>query len=162
MDRLDHLLAESAAEDQLTWDQSKNLRITFVRGRKQSCNTLGIRIRSNLSFGEHIRRRTAKATSVLKTMTRLGSNNGGMSLNAMRALYTGAYHGTSYDELLAISHIEPLGIKLDDISVSWAARSLRTGDPQWQDGSISVPPTQSLEVPVHLSVVSWSCACGGT
>jgi len=42
---------------------------------------------------------------------------------------TGAYHGSRHEKLLAIAHIEPLETKLDDISVAWAARILRTGDP---------------------------------
>jgi len=41
---------------------------------------------------------------------------------------TGAYHGSSHEKLEAISHIEPLQSKLNDISACWAARSLRTGD----------------------------------
>jgi len=41
---------------------------------------------------------------------------------------TGGYHGSSHEKLLAIAHIEPLEVILDDISVRWAARATRTGN----------------------------------
>ena len=41
---------------------------------------------------------------------------------------TGAYHGASHQELGWIAAVEPLQSRLDHISISWAARSLRTGD----------------------------------
>ena len=41
---------------------------------------------------------------------------------------TGAYYGSSSEKLLAIAGIEPLQAKLNDISNTWAARVLRTGD----------------------------------
>ena len=42
---------------------------------------------------------------------------------------TGAYQRRSNEGVLAIAHMRPRGIKLDDISISWAARGLRTGNP---------------------------------
>ena len=42
---------------------------------------------------------------------------------------TGVYYGSSHKKLLRIAHID-LEVKLDDLSVSWAARSLRAGEPQ--------------------------------
>ena len=42
----------------------------------------------------------------------------------------GGYHGSSKLKLGYIAGVEPLQVKLDDLSASWAARSLRTGDNQ--------------------------------
>ena len=62
------------------------------RHKLEACTTRGIHIRSDLSFREHIRRRTAKAIKLLNVMRRLGNSNGRMSPKAMRALYTDAIH----------------------------------------------------------------------
>ena len=40
----------------------------------------------------------------------------------------GGYHGSSHEKLAAIIHMDPLETKREDISIAWAARSLRTGD----------------------------------
>ena len=174
-----------AAKLHLMWDPAKNTQITFTLNKKPitSCNTLGIHLRSDLSFREHIRRRTAKETTLLKVMTRLGNSNGCMSPRALRALYTGAirpiftwgselwnrpkrveyqalrkitgaYHGSSHETLLAISHIEPLQTKLDDITACWAARSLRTGDPHLRQ-ILDTPP------PNDPTITCWHDGRGG-
>jgi len=41
---------------------------------------------------------------------------------------SGAYHGSSHDKLSAICGVEPLQVKLDDTSISWAASVTRTRD----------------------------------
>ena len=88
--QLQEILEETAAGDQLTWDQTKNSVVSFNHSRRESCNTLGIHIRSDLSLRENINRRTEKAAKLFQVMARLGNSNGGMSPKAMRALYTGA------------------------------------------------------------------------
>ena len=50
-----------------------------------------------------------------------------LEYQALRKI-TGAYHGSSHGDLAYIAAIEPLERKLDDHSVSWFARSVRTGD----------------------------------
>ena len=42
---------------------------------------------------------------------------------------TGAYNGSSQVKLGRIAQVEPLEDKLDDQLISWAARSIRSGDP---------------------------------
>lgn len=51
-----------------------------------------------------------------------------------------AYHGASQPKLGWIAGVEPLQIKLDDISVSWAARAVRTGDPHIRAMLSQKPP----------------------
>jgi len=51
-----------------------------------------------------------------------------LEYQALRKI-TGSYHGASHDKLGWIAAVEPLQARLDHISILWAARSLRTGDP---------------------------------
>jgi len=58
---------------------------------------------------------------------------------------TGAYHGSSHNKLLGLAHIEPLETKLDDLSASWAARSLRTGDTHIRR-TLDLPPPPTKHI----------------
>jgi len=62
-------------------------------------------------------------------------NLGGMRRLEYQALrkISGAYHGASHEKLGFITAVEPLQCRLDHISILWAARSLRTGDPHIRD-----------------------------
>jgi len=51
-----------------------------------------------------------------------------MKYKALRKI-TVAYHGSNKAKLGYIAGVEPLQAKLDDLSTSWAARSLHSGDP---------------------------------
>jgi len=57
-------------------------------------------------------------------MPRLTSQKAGVALRKI----TGGYHGSNKAKLEFIAGVEPLQIFLDDLSATWAARSLRTGD----------------------------------
>ncbi|KAF8431499.1 hypothetical protein BGX38DRAFT_1334265 [Terfezia claveryi] len=83
-------LDSAAGGDELTWDPEKESRVDFHKKAISSCTTLGIHVRSNLSWDEHIKRRTRKAAQLLHVLTRLGNSNGGMSPLVLRSLYTGA------------------------------------------------------------------------
>ncbi|KAF8434017.1 hypothetical protein BGX38DRAFT_1275823 [Terfezia claveryi] len=52
-----------------------------------------------------------------------------LEYNALRKI-TGGYHGSSHEALGYIANAEPLQDKLNDISRSWAARAVRTGNSQ--------------------------------
>lgn len=60
----------------------------------------------------------------------------------------GAYHGSYHTKLLNTAHIEPLEVKLDDVSISWAAKEVLTNHPasnhaqgtsSWHHGSPPPP-----------------------
>ena len=77
-------------------------------------------------------------TGAIRTIFKCGWNCLGIehALESMKRVeyqalrkITGAYHGSSHERAPNITHTEPLEIKLDDMSISWEARSLRTGDP---------------------------------
>ena len=78
---------------------------------------------------------------------------------------TGGYHGSNHLKLAAIAAVEPLERKLDNISVAWFARSIRTGDRhirefleaptapnfhRWDDGKdlYSRDPATDLDSPI--------------
>jgi len=50
-----------------------------------------------------------------------------LEYQALRKI-TGGYHGSSKAKVDFIAAVEPLQVILDDLSASWAARSLRAGD----------------------------------
>ncbi|KAF8422185.1 hypothetical protein EV426DRAFT_706332 [Tirmania nivea] len=52
-----------------------------------------------------------------------------LEYKALRKI-TGGYHGSSKEKLALIANIEPLKDKLDDMSRTWAARAVQTGDKQ--------------------------------
>jgi len=87
----DGIWEQVAAEDHLRWDASKERSVTFSPHRPiLSAVTLGNSINSRLNFQPHIDSRARKAVQFSGAMARLGNSNGGMSPEALRALYTGS------------------------------------------------------------------------
>jgi len=83
------------------------------------------------------------------------TNISGMERIECQALknITAGYHGSSKQKLGFIAAVEPLHIKFDDLSASWAARSPRTGDPTTRklaDAPPSPGCTSWHDATVHL------------
>ena len=68
-----------------------------------------------------------------------------LEYQALRKI-TSRYHRSSMEKLGYIAGVEPLQAKLDDISTSWAARSLRTGDARIR---------AAVATPVSPSCTAW-------
>jgi len=79
-----------------------------------------------------------------------------LEYQALRKI-TGAYHGSSHQALGLIANVEPIDLILRDRATKWAAKAIRTGDPQirqllqegpsecfpyWHDGSLRLGRTQ--------------------
>src|SRR5438105_3780872 len=68
----------AAAEDNLTWDETKESRREFNVNSKAKLKTLGLTIRADFSFQRHIKDRTRKAQRVADILVRLANSNGGV------------------------------------------------------------------------------------
>ncbi|KAF8416605.1 hypothetical protein EV426DRAFT_685764 [Tirmania nivea] len=136
------ILNDKAEEDELTWGADKESRVDFHSHRASSCTTLGIRVKSNLSWDEHIKIRTEKAANLLRVLVQLGNSNGGMSPLAMRSLYTGAI-GTifSWGRARGKARKEPISTRDDGFHLRRRAGGARSGSP----AEVETPPTTTSE-----------------
>ena len=86
---VDRVMEETAAEEHLSWDPSKEARVDFGRLLRSNCKTLGLLVNSSLDFTAHIADRVRKAKGCLAVLNRISNSHSGITPKAARALYTG-------------------------------------------------------------------------